>query len=135
MPWMPIAKSRVGVGYQTALPLSSPGHMCGAQFMGVPDGISMNNSSEDEGDLRVASEELPIMNFDIMLTYSTHCFPKAKGHQEKVNRLEPPRENRPVEDTRKVRLTLAKPIQFSLDKADKALLCSNNFSDPHLPTT
>lgn len=73
----------MGADYQTAPPLFSLNPSCGACFTEARDVFSMNNSLEDEGDMRVASEEVPRMNFSKLLTYIIHCFPEAKGLMEK----------------------------------------------------
>ena len=131
-PRAPITETRVGAEIQAAPSSSSPDLSYGARFTGAPDVFSVNDSAEDEGNLEVVSDQVPHIIFSKMLSYITQCFPEAKGHQEKMNRPEPPVENRPVEHTSRVRLTRAKPIQFSLDMADKALLRANETSRPSL---
>ena len=102
------------------------------RMTGAPDVSSGVDSAGSDDDLQATFGENPSMNFDIMLDYITQCFPEAKGIPSQVSRPDPPGENRPPDSDRRVRLTRAKPIQFSLDKADKALRQANESSRPAL---
>ena len=116
-----------------APPSSSHDPAGGLLVTGVPDMYSVADSSADEGELRATTDlEPPHVNFNQMLAYVTQCFPEAKGHKASVNRPEPPGANKPVDDNRGIRLTRAKPMQFSLDAAAKALLHANETSRPSL---
>ena len=88
--------------------------------------------SDEEGALENSGLSTSQMNFNTMLAYITRCFPEAQGVKVKANRPEPPGEDPPQDRPDLIRLTRAKPMDFTLEQASQALSQANETSRPSL---